>query len=117
MSETPGVRQRVAARDALAVRMRALTGGALTASALLSAVFAGIAAASAPGHKLLSRTTAQRTTGAKTPRTTASVGMSKAIPPLPPPPGPGNLGAASPPTAAPAPNVTQAPPVAVSGGS
>jgi hypothetical protein len=95
--------------------MRALTGGALTASALLSGIFAGIAGATSPGHKL-SGTTVQRTTAQKTRRTTASVGVSKAIPPLPPPPGPGGLSAA-PPAPAAAPTATQAPPVVVSGGS
>ena len=86
------------------------------ASALLSGIFAGIAGASSPGHKL-SGTTVQRTTAQKTTRTTASVGVHKAIPPLPPPPGPGGLGAAPPPAPAAAPTATQAPPVVVSGGS
>lgn len=116
MSRAPGVRQRVAARDALAGRMRRLTGIALAVSGVLSGVFAGIAGASAPGHKLHPATTAQRTPAAKQ-RATASVHASTAIPPLPPPPGPGNLGAAPPPASAPAPAPTQAPPVVVSGGS
>jgi hypothetical protein len=110
MSEAQTARQRIAARDALAARTRKLTGVALTASALLSGVFAGIAAASAPGHKLLTGTAAP-----KGRHLTASAGTSTAIPPLPAPPGPGNLSAAPP--AAAAPSATQAPPVVVSGGS
>ena len=53
MSEAHGVRQRAAARDALAARTRVLTSAALAISAVLSGLFAGIAAASAPGHKLV----------------------------------------------------------------
>ncbi len=118
MSEAPGVRQRVAVRDALAARTRRLTGAALAVSAVLSGVFAGIAAASAPGHKLQPATTAQLTPNAKRSQGTASGRTSTTIPSLPPPPGPGNLGAAPPaPTSAPAPAPTQAPPVVVSGGS
>ncbi|MGZ4390690.1 MAG: hypothetical protein ACXVRK_01010 [Gaiellaceae bacterium] len=104
------VRQRIAARDALAARTRRITGVALTVSAVLSGVFAGIAAASAPGHKL--------TTGTAAPKgrhLSASARPSTAIPALPAPSGPGNVSAAPP--AAAAPSATQAPPVAVSGGS
>jgi hypothetical protein len=97
--------------------MRSLTGAALAVSAMLSGVFAGIAAASAPGHKLHSGQTSQA--ALKHPRTAAAVRTKAAIPPLPPPPGPGNLRAAPPPAPAPAPAPapTQAPPVVVSGGS
>jgi hypothetical protein len=109
MSEAQTARQRIAARDALAARTRKLTGVALTASAVLSGVFAGLAAASAPGHKLLAGA------GPKGQHVTASARASTAIPPLPAPPGPGNLSAAPP--AAAAPSATQAPPVVVSGGS
>jgi hypothetical protein len=117
--EAHGIRQRIAARDALAARTRVLTGAALTASAILSGLFAGIAAASAPGHKLLSRTSARRTQALDGRQAAALRRTSKAIPPLPAAPGPGSLGAASPPapTPAPAPSSTQSPPVVVSGGS
>lgn len=110
MSEAHADRKRIAARDALAARTRKLTGVTLTVSALLSGVFAGIAAASAPGHKLL--------VGGAAPKgrqITASARTGTAIPPLPAPPGSGNLSAAPP--AAAAPSATQAPPVVVSGGS
>jgi hypothetical protein len=109
MNHAHTVRQRVAARDALAARTRTLTGVALAASALLSGVFAGIAAASAPGHKLLTGA------AAKGRHITASARSSTAIPPLPAPAGPGNVSAAPPAAAAPA--ATPAPPVVVSGGS
>ncbi len=95
-----------------------LTGAALTVSAILSGVFAGIAAASAPGHKLLPAA-ARGTQTLKSRHVAASARSSTAIPPLPAAPGPGNLGAAAPaaPTPAPAPSATQSPPVVVSGGS
>ena len=109
MSDAGTVKQRAAARDALAARTRRLTGIALAASALLSGVFAGIAAASAPGHKLLTGA------AAKGRHSTASARTSTAIPPLPAASGPSNLSAA-PPTAA-TPSATQSPPVVVSGGS
>jgi type IV secretory pathway VirB10-like protein len=117
MSEAQGIRQRIAARDALASRVRILTSAALAVAAALSGVFAGIAAASAPGHKLNSGTSARRTHAVKSRRSTAR--SSKAIPPLPAAPGPGNDAAAPPPapTPAPAPSPTQSPPVVVSGGS
>ena len=119
MSKADGIRQRAAARDALAERTRTLTGGVLTVSAILSGVFAGIAAASAPGHKLLRGGSAQRTHAPKGRQTPVSARTSTAIPPLPAPPGPGSAGEASPPapTPAPAPSPTQSPPVVVSGGS
>lgn len=111
-------RERAAARDALVERTRKLTGGTLTVSALLSGVFAGIAAAYAPGHLLHAKATVQPAASATRPRPPASTRTSTAIPPLPPPPGPGNLSAAPPaPAPAPAPVATQAPPVVVSGGS
>jgi hypothetical protein len=116
VNEAHRIRQRVAARDALAARTRRLTGAALTISAVLSGVFAGFAAASAPGHRLLTRATARSTPAAKDRQLGASARAGTAIPPLPAPPGPGNLSAA-PPTPAPAPSATQAPPVVVSGGS
>lgn len=117
------VRQRAAARDALAARTRRLTGGALTVSALLSGAFAGLAAASAPGKKLhpaATTTTAAAPAAASTQAPTPT--RSTAIPPLPAPPGPGNVSAPAPapaptPTPAQAPVVTSAPPVVVSGGS
>ncbi len=116
------VRQRAAARDALAARTRRLTGGALTVSALLSGAFAGLAAASAPGKKLHPATTTPTATPvtASTPAPTPA--RSTAIPPLPAPPGPGNVSAPAPApapatTPAPAPAPTPAPPVVVSGGS
>lgn len=95
-----------------------LTGAVLTVSAVLSGVFAGIAAASAPGHKL-SGATSGRTQAPKRRQTTSSEPSSRAIPPLPAAPGPGSLGATSPPapTPAPAPSTSQSPPVVVSGGS
>jgi hypothetical protein len=43
--ETPDSRQRVAAREARAARIRTLTGGAVAVSVTLSGVFAGIVAA------------------------------------------------------------------------
>lgn len=93
----------------------------MTVSAVLSGAFAGLAAASAPGHKLHPGTTAPRTLGTKRSQATAAGEASTAIPPLPPPPGPGNLSGAPPSAPAPAqanaPTATQAPPVAVSGGS
>lgn len=119
MSEALGVRHRIAARDALAARTRGLTAAAVTVSAVLSGVFAGIAAASAPGHKLHPGTT-QRPPEARPAQAAASGRSSTVIPPLPPPPGPGNLRSGAPPPAAapaPAPAPTQAPPVVVSGGS
>jgi hypothetical protein len=102
----------------LAARTRTITGGALTVSAILSGLFAGIAAASAPGHRLLPGASA-RAQALKGQQIGVSARSSTAIPPLPPPPGPGNLGAASSPapTSAPAPSSTQSPPVVVSGGS
>jgi hypothetical protein len=117
VSEVHGTRLRAAARDALATRTRALTAGILTVSAALSGVFAGIAAASAPGHKL-SPGTSSPGTKTSTSRQTAAH-SSLAIPPLPAAPGPGNLGSASPPapTPAPAPSPTQSPPAVVSGSS
>jgi hypothetical protein len=117
MTEAHRIKHRVAARDELAARTRKLTGGALTASAVLSGVFAGIAAASAPGHKLHPGTPAQRAPAPRKPQRDATVSASTTIPPLPPPPGPGNLSAAPPPAPAPAPTVTQSAPVVVSGGS
>lgn len=117
MSDALGTRQRAAARDALAARTRMLTGAALTVSAILSGVFAGIAAASAPGHKLLPAA-ARGTQTLRNRHVAASARSSTAIPPLPAAPGPGNLGSAAPaPTPAPAPAPTQSPPVVVSGGS
>ncbi|HEY8777092.1 MAG TPA: hypothetical protein VIM33_11515 [Gaiellaceae bacterium] len=119
MSEADGIRQRAAARDALAARTRMLTGSALTVSAILSGLFAGIAAASAPGHRLLFGASARRTQALNAQQIAASARSSTAIPPLPAAPGPGKLGAASPPapTPGPAPSSTQSPPVVVSGGS
>jgi hypothetical protein len=113
MSETDAMRKRVAARDTLATRTRWLTGAVLAVSAALSGAFAGIAAASAPGHKLLSGTTASRAPGR------VATSARTAIPPLPAPPGPGNASAAPPPAPnpAPAPAVTQAPAAVVSGSS
>lgn len=108
-------RQRAAARDALAGRTRKITRAALTVSALLSAGFAGLAAASAPGKQLRSRL-APSTPIAK--RSGEPVNRSAVIPPLPAPAGPGSRGAPAPPPAAtPAPAPTSAPPVVVSGGS
>jgi hypothetical protein len=117
MSEEQGVRRRAAARDALAARTRALTAGVLTVSAALSGIFAGIAAASAPGHKLSSGSSSSQTQTPNARQTAAR--SSSAIPPLPAAPGPGNVGSASPPapTPAPAPAPTQSPPAVVSGGS
>jgi hypothetical protein len=115
MSDVPETRRRIAARDALAARTRVLTGAALAVSAALSGLFAGIAAASAPGHKLSSKTPAAgtQTTGGQT-----AAHSSTAIPPLPAASGPGNVGSASPaPTPAPAPSPTPSPPAVVSGGS
>jgi hypothetical protein len=119
MSEAHGITQRAAARDALAARTRMLTGGTLTVAAILSGLFAGIAAASAPGHRLLPGASARRAQAPKGRKIAGSTRASTAIPPLPAAPGPGNLGAASPraPTPAPAPSPTQSPPVVVSGGS
>lgn len=119
MSGAPGIRQRAAARDALAARTRILTGWVLTVSAILSGLFAGIAAASAPGHKLLPRGSERRTQTTKSGQTAPSAATSTVIPPLPAAPGPGDVGAAAPPapTPAPAPTPTQSPPVVVSGGS
>jgi hypothetical protein len=118
MSGADQTRKRIAARDALAARTRTLTGAALAVSAILSGVFAGIAAASAPGHKLLSAA-GSGTQTLKARHVAASVHASTAIPALPAAPGPGNLGTAAPaaPTPAPAPSATQSPPVVVSGGS
>jgi hypothetical protein len=118
MSQANLIRQRAAARDALAARTRMLTGGALAVAAILSGIFAGIAAASAPGHKLLPGASARRAQALKG-RQMTSTRSSTAIPPLPAAPGPGNLGAASPPapTPAPAPSSSQSPPVVVSGAS
>jgi hypothetical protein len=111
MNEASEISRRVAARDALAARTRTLTAGVLGISAVLSGLFAGIAAASAPGHKLLSGTSARR-------RQATSMRRSSAIPALPAAPGAGNLSAAPPaPTPAPAPAPTQSPPAVVSGGS
>ena len=119
MSKSHGVKQRVAIRDALTARTRKLTTAALAVSAVLSGTFAGIAAASAPGHKLQSGTTAQQASNGKRSRSIASTHTSTAIPPLPAAPGPGNLSAPAPPapTAGSAPTQAQAPPVVVSGGS
>lgn len=112
MGEAPETRRRVAARDALTTRTRTLTAVALGVSAVLSGLFAGLAAASTPGHKLLSGTSSGRTRG-------NSAAASTAIPPLPAAPGPGNVSGAVPsaPTPAPAPAPTQSPPAVVSGGS
>jgi hypothetical protein len=117
MVRASGARERAAARDALVERTRKLTGGTLTVSALLSGVFAGVAASYAPGRLLHPKATVRP--AASTTRTRPPVTeTSTAIPPLPPPPGPGNLSAAPPaPAPAPAPVATQAPPVVVSGGS
>jgi hypothetical protein len=116
VSEVQGIRQRAAVRDALAARTRGLTGAALAVSAVLSGLFAGIAAASAPGHKLLH---GGSTPASKSGTAARTVRSSTAIPPLPAAPGPGSLSAPSPPapTPAPAPSPTQSPPVVVSGGS
>lgn len=118
MSESQGIGQRAAARDALTARIRVVTSAALAVAAALSGLFAGLAAASAPGHKLNSGTSAQRTPARKARRNAASAHSSKAIPPLPAAAGPGSDAAAPPPpTPAPAPAPTQSPPVVVSGGS
>src|SRR5579862_6495018 len=120
MSEAHGVRQRAAARDALAARTRVLTSAALAISAVLSGLFAGSAAASAPGHKLVHGALTRGAKGRQT-TTTVHVHASTAIPPLPAAPGPGNDAAAPPPAPAPAPapapSATQSPPAVVSGGS
>jgi hypothetical protein len=119
MSESAEIRRRVAARDALATRTRTLTTVVLGVSAALSGLFAGIAAASAPGHKLLSGTSGRGTHATKDSQVAASAHTNTAIPPLPAAPGPGNSGSAAPPapTPAPAPSATQSPPAVVSGGS
>jgi hypothetical protein len=104
-----GIRQRIAARDALAARTRTLTGAVLAVSAALSGLFAGLAAASAPGHKLLTGTSGGRS------QNQATTSAGTAIPALPAAPGPGKVAAA--PTPAPAPSTTQSPPVAASGSS
>jgi thiamine biosynthesis lipoprotein len=84
MNETDVIRQRVAARDALAARIRGFTGAAVAVSALLSGLFAGIAAASAPGHKLPG-TPARQPQSPNAPNVSKSVRSSAAIPPLPAP--------------------------------
>lgn len=119
MSEAHTDGQRIAARDALAARIRTLTGSVLAVSAVLSGLFAGIAAASAPGHKLPGKASALRPRSPSRRTTAAAAGRSTAIPPLPAPPGPRKQSAAPPsaPAPAPAPSTTQAPPVVVSGGS
>lgn len=115
MSEGKAVRQRIALRDALTARVRTLTSCVLAVSAVLSGLFAGIAAASAPGHRLPSKASALRPQRSLA----ASGGTSTVIPPLPAPPGAGNQSAAPPSASAPAPapSATQSPPVVVTGGS
>ncbi|HLY84895.1 MAG TPA: hypothetical protein VKO84_00045 [Gaiellaceae bacterium] len=119
MTGADGIGRRVAARDALAARTRTLTAGAVAVSAILSGLFAGIAASSAPGHKLLHGTLARRTQSRTAGKVAASTSSSAAIPPLPAPPGPGNGGSASPsaPAPAPAPSASQSSPAVVSGSS
>ena len=117
VSEVHGTRRRAAARDALATRTRALTAAILAVSAALSGVFAGIAAASAPGHKLSPGTSSPGAKTSTSRQTAAHSGLT--IPPLPAAPGPGNLGSASAPAPTPAPahTPTQSPPPVVSGSS
>jgi hypothetical protein len=100
MTNEPSTQRAVLARDAALRRLRRLTGGLIAGAVALSAVFAGVAASSTHSKKV-----AQKTQG-EAPSVTTT-------PPLPP--APAAPASAAPTTQAPVP--TQAPPVAVSGGS
>jgi hypothetical protein len=101
MIDGPSTQRAVLARDAALRRLRRLTGGLIAGAVALSAVFAGVAASSTTHTKKVVR---------KTQGATLSVTTTPPLPPAPAAPA-----AAAPTTQAPVP--TQAPPVAVSGGS
>jgi hypothetical protein len=104
-------------RDSGLRRLKTLTGVLAVAMTALAGIFAGIAAQTAAGHKLI-RVRVQVRAAAATGRRPAAR-QRRTIPPPPPLPSPGSDSApaptapAQPPTAAPAP----AQPVVVSGGS
>ena len=109
-----GVGRRIRERDSALNRLRRTTGLALAGTAALAVVFGGLAAKAFPGrsHKAAStrvqqhvavRPPPKRIAATPPPLVAAGTAAPAAAPPPPPPP--------------PAPVVTQAPPVAVSGGS
>jgi hypothetical protein len=104
-------------RDSGLRRLKTLTGVLAVAMTALAGIFAGIAAQTAAGHKLI-RVRAQARAAAAAGRTPAAR-QRRTIPPPPPLPSAGSDSApapaapAQPPTAAPAPSQ----PVVVSGGS
>jgi hypothetical protein len=108
---------RVNERDSGLRRLKTLTGVLAVAMTALAGIFAGIAAQTAAGHKLIRVRVQVRAAGATGRRPAAR--QRRTIPPPPPLPSPGSDSApaptapAQPPTAAPAP----AQPVVVSGGS
>jgi len=116
MPETRDLRARTNMRDSGLRRLRTATGSLVVAATALAGIFAGIAAGTTPGRRLVR---AQRMAATAKPQPSR-----RESPPVPPPPPLPPLGstAAPAPTPAPAapaqpPTTTAAPPVAVSGGS
>jgi hypothetical protein len=105
-------------RDSGLRRLKTVTGVLAVATAALAGIFAGLAAQTAAGRKLI-RVTVQPKAAARTGRQRPAQQRSMAAPPPPPLPPVGSESApapsapAQPPVAAPA----SAPPVVVSGGS